>query len=461
MIHRHLNHPIRSFSRSFSRRRLLQASTLTGAGLALPRRFAAGAARQDAPSADTSGTFRAMSWETEAEMRKWQRHLDTFFADNYPNMTPQVDFGIAWDEYWTKLQTTVAGGAQLDLAWMHDSRSQSYAALGMLMPLDEFIAADPPEGWPEAFYPSQVDSFRYDGVQYAIPYDWATGGFYINLDVLDRAGVEIPTAAWTFDQLLAAGQAIKASAPNPDEAWGFRLPTESHATNWIVRNFGGQQVTADPYTSHFADPGTIAAYQYLYDAIWTHEVMPAPEALEAMGLANQVAFASGLVGIFYSLNDEAFVFGEVVGDQAEWTMAPTPTGVDGRYQFVGGSAFSIPTTAAFPEIAYQALKFTATDPANAPITAEMGSMFVSRMDAWEAALPPAEAADPEVYKLVFYDLGLEDGVAPLYFPGYQQWDSTIYKRNMDQLWANATSDVAGVLQQIHEETQQFLDGIEG
>jgi hypothetical protein len=31
---------------------------------------------------------------------------------------------------------------------------------------------------------------------------------------------------------------------------------------------------------------------------------------------------------------------------------------------------------------------------------------------------------------------------------------------MDQLWANATSDVAGILQQVHEETQAFLDKIE-
>jgi hypothetical protein len=31
---------------------------------------------------------------------------------------------------------------------------------------------------------------------------------------------------------------------------------------------------------------------------------------------------------------------------------------------------------------------------------------------------------------------------------------------MDQLWANATSDVAAVLQQVHEETQAFLNNIE-
>jgi hypothetical protein len=31
---------------------------------------------------------------------------------------------------------------------------------------------------------------------------------------------------------------------------------------------------------------------------------------------------------------------------------------------------------------------------------------------------------------------------------------------MDQLWANATSDGADILLQVHEETQAFLDGIE-
>ena len=83
-------------------------------------------------------------------------------------------------------------------------------------------------------------------MQYALPYDWAAGGFYVNLTVLDRAEVETPTAEWTFDQLLEAAQKIKASAPNPDEVWGVSLPTTSHDTGWIVRSFGGNQVTADP-----------------------------------------------------------------------------------------------------------------------------------------------------------------------------------------------------------------------
>src|SRR5262245_14196868 len=87
-----------------NRRQLLQAGSAVGAGLVAPAALSGVAgARQDTPS-DQSGTFRAMSWETEAEMRKWQRHINTFFDTNYPNMEVQIDYGIPWEEYWTKLQ---------------------------------------------------------------------------------------------------------------------------------------------------------------------------------------------------------------------------------------------------------------------------------------------------------------------------------------------------------------------
>ena len=447
----------RRLPREMSRRQLLLLSAATGATLLLPA--APARARQDTPS-DQSGTFRAISWETEAEMRKWFQHMNAFFENDYPNMTLEVEYGINWDDYWTKLQTTVAGGAQLDMVWMHDSRVQSYADLGTLLPLDDYIAASPPDGWPEKFYQSQVKAFQFEGMQYAIPYDWASRGLYVNLDVLDRAGVNVPTEETTFEQFLADGIKIKESAENPDEQWAFFLPTDSNTTEWVVLGFGGKQVTPDPLTSHFNSPETIAAYQYLYDAIWTHEVMPAPDALEKLGLANQVAFSTGRLAMLAQLNDEAFVYAEIVGDQAQWTMAPTPRGPGGRFQFIGGSGFSIPMVAEFPDIAYELMKFAATDPDNLPVTAQMGSMFVGREDFWEYAVPGEELADPEVFTEVFYTLGKRDGVAPLYFPGYQQWNATIWKKHMDRLWANATNDVTGVLQELHEETQAFLDTIE-
>ena len=74
-----------------TRRQLIQLGVVAAAtGLALP----GGRAQAQTPVAsDLSGTFRGMSWETEAEMRKWFRHTEAFFSTRYPKMTPEIEYG--------------------------------------------------------------------------------------------------------------------------------------------------------------------------------------------------------------------------------------------------------------------------------------------------------------------------------------------------------------------------------
>ena len=165
--------------------------------------------------------------------------------------------------------------------------------------------------------------------------------------MLNRAAVEVPTAEWTFDQLLEAALKIKESAPNPDEVWGLFRRTRSQETGWIVRSFGGNQVTADPLTristtrtpSRPTSTSTMASGptgSYRRRMRWNN------------GAGHLVAFASGLVGIMYSLNDEAFVFSEVVGDDAEWTMAPTPAAWTGASSSSADRASRFPRPPRFP-----------------------------------------------------------------------------------------------------------------
>jgi len=180
--------------------------------------------------------------------------------------------------------------------------------------------------------------------------------------------------------------------------------------------------------------------------------MPRPGAL-----AGDIdPFAAGQVAMHFSLNDGALFYGEAIKSKFKWTVAPTPKGKDKRFQFVGGSAFSIPKTAKFADIAYQCIKFTATDPANLPITGEMGSMFVSNSKYWDKAAPPKDMLDTTAFKHAFYDVALKDGIAPNYFPQYQQWDTSVYEKNMSRLWTGETTDVKATLQQVQTETKALL-----
>ena len=129
-----------------------------------------------------------MSWEGEGEMRKWLLHINKFFNTYYPNVKQTIDWGVAWDDYWTKLATLFAGGSPMEMVWMHDSRVKTFASRDFLTQLDDHLAAYVPPGWPEQFYKSQVEAFKWNGKQYAFPYDWAPGGFYINQDSSIRLG---------------------------------------------------------------------------------------------------------------------------------------------------------------------------------------------------------------------------------------------------------------------------------
>lgn len=451
-----LNGPLGS---RLSRRSLLGGSAVLAGGLALPWLTGCSPATDTAGSgSSTTGAWKAMTWEGQAEMKKWNLHIKDFFA-KYPEMKPAVDFGIAWEEYWTKLQTSIAGGAPTDMCWMHDTRVSLFASQGLLEPIDDYLTKQVPQGWPAEFYPSQVDGFKYEGKQYGFPYDWASAGLYINLDWLEEAGVEVPKADWTYDDLLTAAIKLTQHAGQPGKQWGMSLPTDSNFSYAIVKAFGGDFVSGEPATMHYSDPGTVAAYQYLYDAIWKHQAMPNAAQIKSSTAGSgdtSAFFASGKVAMLHSLNDTAFVIEDLIKGKFRWTVAPLPTGSAGRFQGVGGSAFSIPKGSPHPDVTYEFMKYALSDPKNLPVTAKMGSMFVSNTKYWKDGVPSKEILDPAAYERTFYELGKTDGTRPVYFPSYGRWDTSVYRKNMDNLWANKTSDVAGTLALVQAETEPLL-----
>ncbi len=412
---------------------------------------------------DTGGPFRMMSWEGEGEMRKWLLHIGNFFEEYYPNVEWEVDWGVSWGEYWTKLPTLLAGGAPLEMVWMHDSRLQTFASRDLLMPMDDWLTVYTPPGWPDEFYPSQVAAFNYEGKQYAFPYDWAPGGWYVNLKMWEEAGLgDLPTEDWTWDQILEAAKAMTKDN-NGDgvmDQWGLgNIPTDSSSgAYWIVKSFGGDYWNETVTESRFNEPGTIEAFQFIADLIWDSQTMPSAALVEGLGMDMEYAFASGQIGLHYALNDTSFIIGEAIGDKFEWTVAPTPTGPAGRYQFSGGSAFAIPATCEQPDMAYELTAWVLANPDNLPTTATMGGALVSNMNFAEFGLPAEETGIRDAFQHAFVEMGAQHPCYPDYHPQYQEWESTIYRVHLDPLWVGEQRDAAVACQAAHEATQAMLAG---
>ncbi len=408
-----------------------------------------------------SAPFSYTGWEGPGEVEKWTMAFDEFFAANYPNIQQVPNTGVAWGDYWTTLPAQLAGGAPIDMIWLHDSRIQTFASNSWLTPLDDYLAACPIPGWPDDFAASQIKAFQYEGKQYAIPYDYAPGGFYINVDLFEEAGLELPTEDSTWDDILAMAQTLTKDLDgdgNPDQ-WGISnlagVGSGGGGLYWIVKSFGGDFWNEDITESRMAEPGTIAAFQFLSDLIWKYKVMPTADAVAATGFSSELLFANGQVAMHYALNDTASRFSELIGDDFTWTVAPTPTGPAGRFQFIGGSAFAIPTSSTQPELAYELIRYTTSSPDVLPRTAEMGSSYTSRLGYTEFVLPK-DSPIRDAYAHTFSELGVRDGVFPAYHPKFQEWESSILTSIFDRLWTGEELDVSKLAQEADDLTNTLL-----
>jgi len=306
-----------------------------------------------------------------------------------------------------------------------------------------------------------VTAFQYDGKQYGFPYDWAPGGLYVNVDLFKAAGLDLPTEDWTFDDIKAAAVKLTRDTNGdgtPDQ-WGVSLPASawSGGAYWIVKCFGGEFFNEEATESRLNDPGTIAALQYLGDLMWKDKIMPTADMVAGLGFDAEQAFASGLIGMHYALNDTAKRFIDIIGDKFNWTVAPSPKGSAGRFQFLGGSAFSIPSTSTQPEMAYELIRYTLTNPDNMPTEATMGSAFLSNKDYADYALPKDSPIFKD-YMHTFRELGEKDGVYPNYHPKYLEWETSIWGPIFDRLWTGEELDAAKLAQEAHDQTNTLLQG---
>lgn len=91
------------------------------------------------------------------------------------------------EDYYTKLQTSLASDQAPDLAVLHSSRMPQFVPAGYVTPLDD-LAAGSKVNWDE-FNPTILESTIYDGKHYSIPLDTHAIVMYYNKTYLEKAGV--------------------------------------------------------------------------------------------------------------------------------------------------------------------------------------------------------------------------------------------------------------------------------
>jgi multiple sugar transport system substrate-binding protein len=194
---------------------------------------AAGDATEPAAADAGATNLQLMGWaSSDAENVRLQEVIDGWNAAN-PDIQVQLNLVPDYD---TKLQTALAGGSPPDIFYIDSFRLPDLAGAGALLPIgDQMTDVDD-------FYPSLREAFTLDGTFYCPPKDFSTLALEYNKELFDAAGVEYPTADWTWDDLRAAAEQLT----DPD-AGVVGMVISPDFARWIAFLYqaGGEVATED------------------------------------------------------------------------------------------------------------------------------------------------------------------------------------------------------------------------
>ncbi len=184
-----------------------------------------------------------------------EENLDTiaeaFTAET--GITVQIQT-LPYDDYFTALQTSVAGGTASDAFELNYENFITYAANGVLAPLEGVDAG--------VFTPSLLEAYQYEGVQYGLPESFSNVVLYYNTDLFDAAGVDYPTAEWTWAEEKAAAEQLTDTEAG---VWGDYQPISFHEFYKVLAQSGGEFFTEDGSAAAFNSPEGIEAATWLVE----------------------------------------------------------------------------------------------------------------------------------------------------------------------------------------------------
>jgi multiple sugar transport system substrate-binding protein len=255
-------------------------------------------------------TLRFVGRPFEGFERALQRQMDSFADAVDTDVTFERDHRPLPEIHEDLIATGDISGGRYDLFLCLSDWLPMLAAADHLKPLDDSLAADPPEDWPDAWAESLRSLMAHDGVTYGVPYHDGPEIFHYREDLFEsveeqrafRAAYDRPLSVpRTWEEFLEVAQFF--TRPG-DDLWGTIIAAKPDGHNDVydfciqLWSRGGQLLDGDG-TPAFDSPEGRAALQYYHDLIHEHEVVP-PEAVELESVETGQFYANGKAAMMWN-----------------------------------------------------------------------------------------------------------------------------------------------------------------
>ena len=259
-------------------------------------------------------------------------HIDTLDAmvAAFETANPGIEVNVEtapYADYFTELQTRVAGGEAPDVFELNYENFVTYAAKDVLLDLTELAATDPE--FAARFYPEAYAAFAQDGQQFGLPASFSDVVLFYNKDLFDAAGVAYPTADWTWtDEVAAAKQLTDADSG----VWGSYAPIQFFEFYKTAAQNGCGVFGPDGSVT-INEPACVEALDHMVAAPNVEKIQPTDEDLA--GVSDGDFFKSGNLAM---LTTGIWMFSAFADAPFNWDIAVEPGNTQDASHFFANAA---------------------------------------------------------------------------------------------------------------------------
>jgi multiple sugar transport system substrate-binding protein len=257
---------------------------------------------------DEEVTITFMNYSSSGANEESLTKMVEAFESQNENIKVEVQT-YGFDDYFQVLTTTVAGGTTPDVFELNIENFRAYADKGVIAKIEGVDTSE--------IHPKTLEAFSIDGDQYGLPTKFSNVVMIYNKDLFDQAGVDYPTADWTWGEELAAAQAIRALG---DDYFGVYRPIQTWEFYKTVAQNGGSMMNADQSEFTINSSENIEALEMMIARVNDTNVTPNLDQLGGMG--DWDLFKSGRLGMIVT---GIWAFGDFTENcDFNWDVAVEP-----------------------------------------------------------------------------------------------------------------------------------------
>jgi len=195
-------------------------------------------------------------WGDEAEQQVYRDSIERF-KSICPGVT--VNYTPVPSDFQTKMKAQMAGGSAPDVFYIDDQLMTAFAPSEQILALDELMAEAGVST--DDFISSLMPIYQQNGKTYALPKDWGSLGLVYIPKAFADAGIEEPTADWTWEDVRAAANTIAEKG----NYGGFCMGSDWARFIPFALSYGGSFATSDYTTATLDSPEVLDAATFVAD----------------------------------------------------------------------------------------------------------------------------------------------------------------------------------------------------